>query len=150
MHHKNPVDMITQELGAQAEFYAAFDAMREVRGAVLKSLEELRGQGEIKHSLDAAVKLYISSDFKHQASVGQLFAMIQELNQDVNLFLKEYFIVSQIQLVENADGMQQVAPGIFVTTSKAVGGKCARCWQWEEFSKFDEARQLCQRCTRAL
>jgi len=132
------------------EFEQIWQAMREVRGAVLKSLEELRGQGVIKHSLDAAVKLHISSDFKYYDKIQQLFAMIEQQNQSVYLFLKEYFIISQVQLVFDAVGMQQVVPGVFVQVSKAEGGKCARCWQWQDSGSFDIVQQLCQRCARAL
>lgn len=132
------------------EFEQIWQAMREVRSAVLKSLEELRGQGAIKHSLDAAVKLHLSSDFKHYDKMQQLFAMIEQQNQSVYLFLKEYFIISQVQLVMDLADMQQVIPGVFVQVSKAEGGKCARCWQWEEFDKFDTVQQLCQRCAQAL
>ncbi|MBP6869764.1 isoleucine--tRNA ligase [Candidatus Babeliales bacterium] len=132
------------------EFENIWQAMRDVRSAVLKSLEELRGQGVIKHSLDAAVKLHLSSDFKSYDLVQQLFAMIAQQNQDVHLFLKEYFIISQVKLVFDMQGMQQIAPGIFVQVTKAQGGKCARCWQWEEFDLFDAEKQLCGRCARAL
>jgi len=134
----------------QVEFETIWQAMREVRSCVLKSLEVLRGQGLIKHSLDAAVTLHISSEYKHQALIGQLCAMIQKQKQSVPLFFKEYFIVSQVELVESVDNMQEIIPGVFVQTTKAVGGKCARCWQWEEFDKFDETLQLCQRCQKAL
>ena len=132
------------------EFEKIWQAMRDVRGAVLKSLEELRGQGVIKHSLDAAVQLYVSPEFKHYDLVQQLFAMIEQQGQSVHLFLKEYFIVSQVKLALDAHSMQQVIPGVFVQTTKAIGGKCARCWQWEEFDRFDEVKQLCQRCAQAL
>lgn len=132
-----------------ADFEELWQAMRDVRGAVLKSLEELRGQGVIKHSLDAQVLLYISS-YKDQAKIEQLFAMVQKQGQTLEQFLKEYFIVSQITLATHAGDMQQVAPGLFVATSKAVGGKCARCWQWEPFGTFAEVTQLCARCTNVL
>lgn len=132
------------------EFQKIWQAMRDVRGVVLKSLENLREQGVIKHSLDAAVTLHISSDFKYYDQIQQLFAMIAQQGQSVELFLKEYFIVSQINLKLDHTGMQQYLPGLFLQADKAVGGKCARCWQWEFFTDFNEAKQLCKRCVRAL
>jgi len=132
------------------EFDAMWQAMREVRGAVLKSLEELRAQGVIKHSLDAAVRLHISKEFKDYGLIEQLFALINQQKQDMQHFLKEYFIVSQIALVHETGDMLQVVPGIFVQASKAAGGKCVRCWQWEEFGKYDDVKQLCTRCVRVV
>ena len=149
LHHKNSVVVAMQDHDAQAEFKDLWYAMRDVRGAVLKSLEELRGQGVIKHSLDAHVRLYISS-YKDHAKIEKLFDKIVQQNQSVDQFLKEYFIVSQVTLETQAGDMHQVAPGLFVTTAKAVGGKCARCWQWEPFATYDAEKQLCLRCTKAL
>ncbi|MBV8660586.1 MAG: isoleucine--tRNA ligase [Candidatus Dependentiae bacterium] len=132
------------------EFKDLWDAMREVRSAVLKSLEELRGQGVIKHSLDAGVRLYISPGYKDQDKIEKLFAMIHDQKQSIEQFLKEYFIVSQVALENQKSDMQEVAPGLFVATLKAIGDKCARCWQWEKLDLFDATKQLCQRCQKAL
>lgn len=133
-----------------SEFENLWQAMRDIRSCVLKSLEELRGQGVIKHSLDASVKLHISSEYKFYNQVTQLFGMIEQQNQNLNHFLKEYFIVSQVTLTEGKIDAQQVTPGVFVSVEKAAGGKCARCWQWEVFTSFDEEKQLCHRCKNAL
>jgi isoleucyl-tRNA synthetase len=142
-------DLFAQDKGALALFNDSWEVMSDVRSAVLKSLEELRGKGEIKHSLDAAVRLSIGS-YKDYAKIEKLFAMIDDRGQSLEQFLKEYFIVSQIKVEDQAGDMPQIVTGIFVQTSKAVGGKCARCWQWEEFGKFDEVKQLCVRCQKAL
>ena len=147
LHHKNRINTAMQQNDRVLEFQDLWHTMRDVRGAVLKSLEELRGQGVIKHSLDAQVTLYISS-YKDAAKIGTLFGMIH--NQTLEQFLKEYFIVSQVTIATHAGDMPQVAPGLFVTTSKADGGKCARCWQWEKFDLYDQEQQLCMRCQKAL
>lgn len=143
--------LFTQDNGmSKADFYASFDAMRDVRSLVLKSLEDLRGQGLVKHSLDAAVALHISSQYKDYDQIAALFAMIRAQGHSVEQFLKEYFIVSQISLYDVPGSIQEVAPGLFVQAAKAQGGKCARCWQWEVTGKFDEAKQLCCRCMKVL
>lgn len=143
--------LFTQDNGmSKADFYASFDAMRDVRSLVLKSLEDLRGQGLVKHSLDAAVALHISSQYKDYDQIAALFCMIRAQGHSVEQFLKEYFIVSQISLSEVSGSIQEVAPGLFVQAAKAQGGKCARCWQWEVMGKFDEAKELCSRCTKVL
>jgi isoleucyl-tRNA synthetase len=150
LHHKNMTNLVVQEHSAMVEFQSLWDAMKEIRNAVLKSLEELRGQGVIKHSLDAAVRLHVASDFKFHAKIEQLFARVAQQGQSLEHFLKEYFIVSQVIITMQAEDMPQVAPGLFVHTAKADGGKCARCWQWEISDKFDQEKQLCQRCKKAL
>ena len=149
LHFKSSTGLFTDKQNAVSEFNDSWDAMRDVRNAVLKSLEELRGKGVIKHSLDAKVKLCISS-YKDYFKIEQLFDMAKEQGQSVDQFLKEYFIVSQVEVVADHGDMQQVTPGVYVTTSKADGGKCARCWQWETVDLFDEDRQLCNRCQKAL
>ena len=150
LHNKNMVDIVVREHQAMVVFQSLWDAMKEVRNAVLKSLEELRGQGIIKHSLDAQVQLHIGSDYKHYAKVEQLFALVLQQGQSLEHFLKEYFIVSQVVITLAHESMLQVTPGLFVLTAKAQGGKCARCWQWENFDRFDQEKQLCLRCTQAL
>jgi isoleucyl-tRNA synthetase len=136
-----------QQAEAVASFKESFDAMRDVRSLVLKSLEDLRGQGVIKHSLDAAVVMHIASTYKYAENINALFALIRQQGHSVELFLKEYFIVSQIVVANTPGAMQEVTPGLF---EKAEGGKCARCWQWEVTGKFDEVKQLCQRCNVVL
>lgn len=150
LHHKHSTMRFDQEQYAIAAFYDSWAVMRDVRSVVLKSLEDLRTKGVIKHSLDAQVQLHISSGYKDSAAIERLFAMIAGQGQSLEHFLKEYFIVSQVFVVQNAGDVQEVAPGLFVTTVKAVGGKCARCWQWETFDLYDAEKQLCQRCANAL
>ncbi|MGZ6255219.1 MAG: isoleucine--tRNA ligase [Candidatus Chromulinivorax sp.] len=130
----------------EIDFIDMFDAMRDVRSAVLKSLEILREQGVVKHSLDAAVILHVSSECKAHSKIMQLFDLIVMQKQNLEQFLKEYFIVSQIKLVDDHAGMQQVAPGIFVHAGKAEGEKCVRCWQWEPYATYSATKQLCARC----
>jgi isoleucyl-tRNA synthetase len=150
LHHKNMTDVTMQEHSAMIEFESLWDALKDIRSAVLKSLEELRTQGIIKHSLDAAVRLHLAQDYASYAKIEKLFAMVVQQGQSLEHFLKEYFIVSQVTISLQAESMPQVAPGLFVHTAKADGGKCARCWQWETFEKFDQAKQLCLRCAQAL
>lgn len=132
------------------DFKNMWIALREIRTAVLKSLEELRSQGLVKHSLDAAVSLCILPEYKDYSLIIRLFSLLEQRNQNLHLFLKEYFIVSQVHVAGDSHNLQQIVTGLFLQTSKAVGGKCARCWQWEDFKTFDEEKQLCQRCVYTL
>ncbi len=150
MHHQNTTDVVVQEYNALIEFHSLWDAMKELRNAVLKSLEDLRGQGVIKHSLDAQVRLHMNFDLKSYAKIEKLFALVAQQGQSLEHFLKEYFIVSQVVITLQSQSMAQVAPGLFVHSVKADGGKCARCWQWERLDAFDQEKQLCNRCVQAL
>lgn len=149
-HHKVQHTLFMQQVEAVASFKETFDVMRDVRSLVLKSLEDLREQGVIKHSLDAAVFMHVSSNYKHYDQIMKLVAMIDRQGQSIELFLKEYFIVSQIVVFDTMNDMQEVAPGLFVKAVKAQGGKCARCWQWEVVDRFHESLQLCKRCVCVL
>ncbi len=135
---------------ALSGFESSWQCLQTVRDAVLKSLEQLRAQGLIKHSLDAAVTLHISSEFKFYDQVMALFAAVTQQNQQLEQFLQEYLIVSQVNVVSTTQDLTQVAPGLFLHAAKAQGGKCARCWQWERIAAFDQEKQLCKRCTQAL
>jgi len=149
-HHKVAHNLFMQQANAVESFKKSFDAMRDVRSHVLKALEDLREQGVIKHSLDAAVFIHIASTYKYQGPIGALFDMIHQQGQSIELFLKEYFIVSQVHVTDDTGDMREVALGLFVKAIKAEGGKCARCWQWEILSNFDKNKQLCQRCCQVL
>lgn len=153
LHHRISWNMAMQEQDKIAQVHTSWEAMRDVRGAVLKSLEELRTQSVIKHSLDAQVTLHVSAGYKDSDAITRLFAMVAEQGQDLEHFLKEYFIVSQVAVVDKISdnsNLLEVEPGLFIATAKADGGKCARCWQWERFAAYDADRQLCKRCANAL
>jgi isoleucyl-tRNA synthetase len=132
------------------DFDGLWQVMQQIRSLVLKSLEVLRAQGVIKHSLDAAVRLHISSEFKDYERIMQLFDILADQKHDIKQFLKEYFIVSQVELDQNAGSMEQVIPGVFVESSKALGSKCVRCWQWEFDHIFHKEKQLCMRCVHVV
>lgn len=121
-------------------FVASWDKLLAMRGLVLKELEVLRGQGDIKHSLDARVTLNFDD-----SSIANLFEGLDE--QGKELFYKELFIVSQFRL--QGEGLKDLSDEIQGKAERALGDKCRRCWQWES-ELFDEDKQLCQRCLQVL
>lgn len=124
------------------------DLMRfalEVRSLVLKELELLRSEGEIKHSLDACVSLHISEG---NADCEKLVAELSASSKSLEGFWKDLCIVSQAAVHNSAGDLKEVAPGIFVKVAKAKGDKCARCWQWEEGVSHND--NLCHRCKMVI
>jgi isoleucyl-tRNA synthetase len=108
--------------------------LKSIRSAVLKSIEPEREKGLIKHSLEAAITLYFAPTMR----------LYDEIKKFDARFFKEFFIVSQVHLVDLAEGLFESAiPGLFVKTEVAQGTKCPRCWNWEVTSQADG---LCARC----
>lgn len=111
-----------------------WDMLKNIRSAVLKSIEPEREQGRIKHSLEAAITVYCAPTMK-------LYELIKKFDAP---FFKEFFIVSQVHLADSAEGLAETAvPGLFVKTEVAQGTKCPRCWNWEITQNADG---FCARC----
>lgn len=118
-----------------------WEFLKSVRSAVLKSLEVQREQGVIKHSLEAAVSLFISPEYFKE------FPALSELIQE-NRFLQEFFIVSQVHLKATVDNLQESnVKEIFVAAEHAAGEKCPRSWT---FDTVIDDRGLCSRCTKLV
>lgn len=111
--------------------------LKELRSVVLKAIEVQREKGVIKHSLEAAVTLYVGAEYyKDFPELEQLF------NQP--RFLMEFFIVSYVEIKQSSDTLEPSAlKDIFVTANQAPGSKCPRCWNWDTVI---DSRGLCSRC----
>lgn len=144
-------NLVRQEIGQikdfdDIEFSLMWEQLSIIRSGVLKQLEELRSKDIVRHSLDAQVALHIPSDFEGFNKLQFLFASLS--GQTVEQFLKEYFIVSQVILLEDKQGdMTELTPGVFAQIDKASGEKCVRCWQWSDNISKDK---LCPRCVAIL
>ncbi len=113
--------------------------LKDVRSAILKSIEQLREQGIIKHSLEARVTVCFDEN-----KLG-LDELIKQLNkQSLQDFFKEFLIVSQFEKQNNKDSLEPtLVEGLYVLVQPAQGNKCPRCWQWQETDRSDN---LCPRC----
>lgn len=130
------------------QFLGDWEALKSIRSLVLKAIEVEREKGLIKHSLEAQVTLYINFEEPKYQSVAQLFETIKSNKHDINTFLKEYFIVSQFELVHTPAGLTPTHDGlVFVKVAQAAGTKCPRCWNFDTVSNEDG---LDRRCTRVL
>ena len=130
---------------AQQEINALWTTLKAMRSAMLKSIEQLREQGTVRHSLEAQLMFYVDAN---STTATQLKAFVLRLalkNQLPEEFFKEFLIVSQVHIAkEKQSNMQQTAvEGLYVHAAPAEGVKCPRCWQWQATSSSD---QLCMRC----
>ncbi len=114
-----------------------------LRGAVSKATELLRKKGEIGHSLDTALTLWLADEARDR---------VESLGAD----LREIFIVSQLAIRSLSQAPKDAykddeAPGAAVTVEKASGDKCGRCWVYStELGSDARWPDVCPRCARVL
>ena len=115
----------------------------KLRKEVNKKLEKAR-QGENKiigNSLDAKVSLYTEDN------------TLKEFIKENLELLETVFIVSDIEIVEVADGNYTDAEEIEklkIKITHADGEKCERCWKYDELGTDSEHPTLCPRCIAVL
>ncbi len=111
-----------------------------VRSEVLKALEAARQEKFIGSPLEARVRLAADGD-------------VRPLVEDYRATLPTLFIVSQVELAP--DGLPGTADsslaGLKVKIERALGEKCARCWNYSEHVGEDRSYPtVCERCSAAL
>ncbi len=122
---------------------SCFENMIKIRGEVTKAIEPMRKSGEIGHSLDTHVTLYLNE---------QLRKGLDSIATD----MRAVFIVSRLDIAayENTPDSAFVSedvPGLAITVEKARGEKCERCWIYSEELGTDSAHPtLCPRCAAVL
>jgi isoleucyl-tRNA synthetase len=115
-----------------------WDALLEVRAAVMKALEEARAARLIASGLEAQVTL---------RGPAAVLAPLREHEAASRVFpgnLANLFIVSKVALAE-AEGPLAVA------VERAGGSKCERCWTYsEKVGKLPVHPGVCERCAAVL
>ncbi len=137
-----------------------WQALRNLRSSVLKTIEQLRQKGIVKHSLEAKVILSMKTTHAEAQPLRELLSSIEAAGQKKEQFLKEFFIISACQLdevdeYEEDEEIEVDEEGnevfefathdttLVIKTGHAEGIKCPRCWQWEV---TDHEHGLCHRC----
>ncbi|HTA85611.1 MAG TPA: isoleucine--tRNA ligase [Silvibacterium sp.] len=117
-----------------------------IRDEVLKALELARQEKRVGKALEAKVRI-AAADGK--LTLLQLFALDPRLQRfDV---LKELFNVSQVEIVEKADGESSSREQVMVTVFPADGIKCERCWNYRtDTAQYGDWPVVCGRCRNAL
>ena len=100
------------------------------RAALLKAIEAKREVGLIKHSLEAAVTLYIDPEHETLRLFNDLLKSFK--GQTAEDFLREFLIVSQVAIVADKKDLEATTlSGLYAHVGTADGVKCPRCWQWD-------------------
>jgi isoleucyl-tRNA synthetase len=117
----------------EAELLQRWRQLRDIKGEVSRSLEDLRMAGEIGSSLQAEVEIRAS---------GARHDVLASLGDELRFVL----VCSKTVLVNVAD------PGAeAILARSSAHAKCARCWHWREDVGRDTAHpELCGRCTANL
>lgn len=122
---------------------AQWQMLEMLRDCVLKSLEELRHQESIKHSLEAQLHVYIDSGSPEGKTLQSFLGGLAPA-EDATSFLKEFCIVSQVSIHKDPSSLEATAlPWAYIMVQPAQGDKCPRCWQFDTAAHEDG---LCQRC----
>lgn len=119
---------------ALIEKWNTFMALRD---DVNRALEAARNEKVIGKSLEAKVKIGNSPSF-------DTLAFLEGFSD-----LHQLFIVSQVELVEDAQGEAYQHGTIEI--AQADGEKCARCWNYSEsLGSVGELDDLCPRCQEVV
>jgi len=121
-----------EKLKADGGLKANWDYLWELRKDVIKVLEEKRREKEIGHSLDAKVMITLPKD---------KFEIAKRYEDELPFI----FIVSQVEITSKENGE------IEISTAKADGKKCERCWNYSvDVGKSSEHPDACGRCVKNL
>ncbi len=120
-------------------FMEKWDRIHAIRDDANKALELARAAKEIGKSLEAKVVLHCD---------GELYDFVQGILPE----LTTLFIVSQVELVRGGQGQfTGEVEGLSITTAKAAGEKCERCWVYSEtVGQNSEHATLCSRCAEVV
>ncbi|CDK30164.1 isoleucine--tRNA ligase [Candidatus Babela massiliensis] len=135
---------IQEHFKCNTENAIKWSELKDIRSLILKAIEIQREKGLIKHSLEAKVTLFI--DLDHYKEVKELFEDIENRGFCLSQFLREFLIVSQVELLSKS--LDKVLEnGLNIKVEQANGVKCPRCWQW---NCDNNPENLCNRCYLVL
>ena len=137
-------DMPTKiDVNVDNAFTEKWDMVYNLRSDATKALEAKRAEKFIGASLEAKVIINVNND---TAMAEKLRAYAEEL--------KKVFIVSGVEVTENAKGdfaSDYFADKLTYTIAKADGDKCERCWSYSEtVGTVSEHPTLCARCAEEV
>ncbi|KFF41708.1 MAG: Isoleucyl-tRNA synthetase [Candidatus Atelocyanobacterium thalassa isolate SIO64986] len=139
----------------QIELKTFWMNLRMIRNDINNVLELARQKKVIGSSLDAKIILHIKdSNFKQQ--LMKFDSQYTSLKDNYVDELRYFFLVSQVELVENLDQIEsleyQSESELFhIGVVKAKGEKCDRCWNYSTtVGSFIDDPTICDRCHSAL
>jgi len=129
-------------VGVERQWDLQWATLFDVRDAVLKAIELQREQGIIKHSLESRALIFFDEPLLKE--LKPLFDRIQASGQSLVNFLREFFIVSQVEIKGKSEGLvDSQLSGLKIQIERARGEKCPRCWQYDVTL---HEHNLCERC----
>lgn len=130
----------------ERQFDKQWQELFSVRNAVLKAIELQRAQGIIKHSLESRVLIFFDEELLKE--LRPLFERSKKSKQSLIDFLREFLIVSQVEIRTNGEGLaDSQLVGLKIKIERAQGEKCPRCWQYDTSS---HEHHLCDRCFKII
>jgi isoleucyl-tRNA synthetase len=129
---------LVNEKYLKADLGERWKAMIDAKSEIAKAVEQARKEKVIGHSLDARITI---------AAPEEMRALFAAHLEDMRSLL----IVSQLQLAEEKDiaspFKSEEIKGLVIGVEKARGGKCERCWIYEESVGSDAKHPtVCARC----
>jgi len=124
------------EVPPDAELLARWERFGELRDEISKVLEAARRDGRIGSSLEARVRLEAAPEDD---------ALLRALGEPLRFLL----IVSGVELERVGEGgvRSERVPGLAIEVDRALGTKCARCWNFTTDVDSDpELPGACARC----
>tara|TARA_Y100000590_G_C15708449_1_gene1009475 strand:- start:1169 stop:2671 length:1503 start_codon:yes stop_codon:yes gene_type:complete len=111
--------------------------IKNIRKVITGAIEIQRLNKVIRSSLEASIKLFVSS------------SIISKIN---NVSLSEISITSDVKIIESDNHENNFCieeiKNISVNVEKAKGYKCARCWQ--VLNEIKRSEEICSRCQDAI
>ncbi len=132
---------LPQEGIMEEERFRAWEGLLEVRREVTRALEAARKGGDIGHPFDAKVTLHFP------------YGKLDFLKTFDHGVLREFFIVSQVELTHEGKGKitGEDLPFLSISVDPAPGEKCRRCWVYSTTVGEDPRHPLiCRRCVEVL
>jgi isoleucyl-tRNA synthetase len=129
-----PTPELSWAHSALAEHHAL---LRRIRQVVTGALEQARAGKHIGSSLEAHAQIHLGPPSPETLDPGilKLLCLTSSLSITLESPPPEAFCLPEV-------------PGVWVTITKAEGGKCGRCWMI--VPEVTEPSPICHRCTRAL
>ena len=147
VHESNLILKKDAEKELSGPSFTDWQRIREVRDAIMPSLEKKRTSGMIGSSLDAQIR------------IGTNDPALSKILKENLRELRRIFIVSQISWLDQRGeetvtfkpSSSQAPIDVFLMVEKADGAKCERCWNYSvRVGGSAEHPTLCERCVEAI
>jgi isoleucyl-tRNA synthetase len=123
---------------------ARWERLLEVRGEILKGLEQARNSKLIGTSLEARVDLYVPA-----GEWRELLDAYVDVIPTISII--SACSVHPSDAAPSEATASDVIPGLKVHVRRAPGQKCVRCWRWrEDVGQHPEHPTLCGRCAARI